>query len=216
MFPELPVHRPPLPPLPISRESMRELQQFVILMLLAEKERLTGYELEKKYKLPRITVLRILEILIANGYVETREEIVSGRAHKYYSITKEGKEYYTSLKEKWAFNLAVMSERAPPERFGFPMFHVLMKPHSDSLLEEFETKEDLLDYLHGIRFEARKHEKRLKERMEQLTFMRKELGQLIQKIEDMENYDIEKAKNFISEFRKAVRKRGENNGRKLP
>ena len=67
-----------------------------------------------------------------------------------------------------------------------------MRPQIDLLLEKFETKEDLLNYLRGIRFEAKKHEKRLREKIDQLTFMRNELGLLIQKIENTKGYDIEK------------------------
>ena len=67
----------------------------------------------------------------------------------------------------------------------------------------------MLDYLRGIRFEAKKHEKRLKERIEDLTFIKKELDSLIQKIEDTQDYDIEKAKKLITEFRLIVKRRGD-------
>lgn len=200
MFPRFPPPMHPPPPLPFSREAMKEMQHFVILMLLNEKQGITGYELETKYRLPRITAIRILEGLNREDYVSAKEEIVAGRARKYYYLTEKGLEYYNQLKEKWALNLAIMSERAPPEKFGYPLFPPPPMIHERQAVKELNTKEDALDYLHSLRFRVKKHEQVLQERIKNLQNSKQELDNLIKQIETMAETNIEEIKRRITEF----------------
>lgn len=71
----------------------------IILKLLAEKDRMYGYEITQKVKdlsegelvITEGALYPALHKLEAEGLVTTESEIVEGRARKYYTLTKEGK-----------------------------------------------------------------------------------------------------------------------------
>jgi PadR family transcriptional regulator, regulatory protein PadR len=71
----------------------------IILKLLAERERMYGYEITQKVKQITNEEMQITEgalypalhKLEAEGLVTTETEVVEGRARKYYSLTKDGK-----------------------------------------------------------------------------------------------------------------------------
>ena len=90
-FPPFPIPPRP-PPLALDRESFNELKHLIILVILSDKpDGLTGYSLQRKYKLSRTSVLRQLKSLEEQGYVETKVDLVSGRSQKLFTLTETGK-----------------------------------------------------------------------------------------------------------------------------
>jgi len=123
-FPPFPIPPRP-PPLALDRESFNELKHLIILVILSDKpDGLTGYSLQRKYKLSRTSVLRQLKSLEEQGYVETKVDLVSGRSQKLFTLTETGKKYLEELKKKWAYQLAFLSEIAPLEEYGHPLMSI--------------------------------------------------------------------------------------------
>ena len=89
------------PMMSMSKESFREMRRFFVLKILTDNlEGITGYQLQEKYHFPRTNVLRLLDQLEEEKYVETKEEIVDGRTNKLYLITEKGIKYNEEQWEK--------------------------------------------------------------------------------------------------------------------
>ena len=79
------------PLMSMSKESFIEMREYFVLKILTDNlEGITGYQLQEDYHFPRTNVLRLLDKLVDEKLVETKEEIVDGRANKLYIITDEG------------------------------------------------------------------------------------------------------------------------------
>lgn len=198
-------HRHPLfgPHTPMTRESFKEIKQFIVLTILSNKsEGITAYQLEKQYSFPRGNLLRALDELEEKKYVETKETVEKGRAQKLYTITDEGKGYLEELKEKWANHFAIMSEIAPPEHYGHPFLWA--GPHRCVLdvIEEFESKEDALDQFRGMRSHLKSFITRLEKRKEHLETKKSEIDEIIEKIEKMEDLDLDEIKEMVKKIHK--------------
>lgn len=92
----------------INNELFKGTLQTIILNLLAENERMYGYEMTQKVKLITQGELLLkegalypaLHKLEADGLLETSTEIVENRLRKYYSLSKNGeKEVINKLQE---------------------------------------------------------------------------------------------------------------------
>lgn len=74
--------------------------QTIILKLLADTEKMYGYEMTQKVKnitdgefvLTEGALYPSLHKLESDGYLETSTEVVDGRARKYYRLTDRGKQ----------------------------------------------------------------------------------------------------------------------------
>lgn len=188
---------------PMTRESFKEIKQFIVLMILSDKsEGITAYQLEKQYRFPRGNLLRILDELEEKKCVETKETVIKGRAQKFYTVTDEGTRYLEELKEKWAYHFAIMSEMAPPERYGHPFLWA--GPHGCILevIDEFESKEDALDHFRGMRSHLKSFITRLEKRKEHLETKKSELDGIIEKIEKMEELDLDEIKELVKKIHK--------------
>lgn len=92
----------------INNELFKGTLQTIILNLLAENERMYGYEITQKVKLITDGELVLkegalypaLHKLEAEGFLETSTEIVENRVRKYYALSQDGeKEVVSKLQE---------------------------------------------------------------------------------------------------------------------
>ncbi len=92
----------------INNELFKGTLQTIILNLLAENDRMYGYEITQKVKsltqgqlvLKEGALYPALHKLEAEGFLETSTEIVENRVRKYYALSKNGeKEVVNKLQE---------------------------------------------------------------------------------------------------------------------
>ncbi len=206
--PPHPFTHPPFgPPLPMTLESFKEIKHFIILMVISDlPEGITGYQLQEKYHFPRGTILKILNELETMEYLEYRETVINGRAHKFYTISNKGKEYFEMLKEKWANHFALMSDMAPPEHFNNPFFRE--KPLKRMLrnIDRCKSKEDALDYFRGVRSNLKFRLSKIEKKQKNLEYSKNKLDEVIGKLEEMKEFDSATIKKLIKEQRKERQK----------
>ncbi len=107
----------------LHRNTFKEMQTLILLTKIKnETKGISGYQLQEHFDLPRGTLLRMLSGLEQKKSLETREEVINGRANKFYTITKDGEEFLEELKMKWADRNAEIDELAPFENYGMRHF----------------------------------------------------------------------------------------------
>ncbi len=178
-------------PLPFGKELFQEIRDYLVLLIISEySDGITGYQLQEKYKFPRGTLIRTLQDLEVRKYLETKEEIIDGRANKFYMITELGNSFLEELKLKWAHVFGMMGEINPA--MGLKMM-ILEK------IKEFETKDDAIDFFRGIRSWMKSMLQRIETRIEKLKKSKIDLDKIIEEIEKMGDLDREKIKEMINE-----------------
>ena len=181
----------PNPPLPMGRESFQEIRDYMLLLIISEYPNgITGYQLQDIYKFPRGTLIRALQDLEEKDFLTTREEIVDGRANKFYVITDQGKKYSEELKMKWANIFGMMAEINPPHGMKI----MLMEK-----IEELETKDEAIDFFGGIRSWMEEMLQKIEERITKFKNSKTDLTKIIEEIEKMDNLNKEKIKEMITE-----------------
>lgn len=191
-------------PLPFTLEDFKDIKLYIVFILLEHNpEGITGYEIQEKYKFPRGSLIRLLEHLESNGHVITKESVEKGRNKKLYIITDKGRDFFDKLKQRWAHQFAMMSEFAPPERFGNPF----VQPYMTQILDKYEDKEDFLDYFRGMRSRLKGRLIHLKTRMEDIDKIKVELDDLIEKIEKMEKPNVDEIKQLIGRIQEKFQNR---------
>ena len=205
-FPPFPIPPRP-PPLALDRESFNELKHLIILVILSDKpDGLTGYSLQRKYKLSRTSVLRQLKSLEEQGYVETKVDLVSGRSQKLFTLTETGKKYLEELKKKWAYQLAFLSEIAPLEEYGHPLMSIGLQRRFLFGIPDFESKDDALDYFRGLRSHLKQLHMRFEKRKIIINNVRTALDKIISQIEKMEDFNLENIRKLLENARKNIMK----------
>lgn len=185
-------------PLPIGREAFREMRDFILLLLISEYPNgITGYQLQESYKFSRGTLIRTLQDLENKNYLNSREEIIDGRANKFYMITEAGKKFLEKLKMKWANLFGTMAELTPPEKYGTPLR--IPKEFIIAQIELLKSKEDALDLFRGIRSKMKTLLAKMAERRDFFEKKKVELDSMILKIEEMDEFSIEEIKEMIEE-----------------
>jgi PadR family transcriptional regulator, regulatory protein PadR len=84
----------------LSKDLLKGTLQTIILKMLADNEKMYGYEITQevrrisngKIELTEGALYPCLHYLEANGWLETEIVMYGKRARKYYSLTKKGKE----------------------------------------------------------------------------------------------------------------------------
>lgn len=88
------------------------LIEFLILAIL-DKEDSYGYEISQTIKLiadiKESTLYPILKKLEKSQYLETYSQEYQGRKRKYYSLTPNGREQLSTLKEEWKVYTATVN-----------------------------------------------------------------------------------------------------------
>jgi DNA-binding PadR family transcriptional regulator len=177
-------------PLPFGKELFQEIRDYLVLLIISDiPEGMTGYQLQEKYKFPRGTLIRTLQDLEARKYLETKEEIIDGRANKFYKITELGNSFLEELKLKWANVFGMMGEFNPPMGLKMMIFEKI---------KEFESKDDAIDFFRGIRSWMKDMLQRIETRIEKLKQSRIDLDKIIEEIEKQDDLDREKIKEMIN------------------
>ena len=172
------------PPLPIGRESFQEIRDFIILLIISEYPNgITGYQLQDKYNFPRGTLIRTLQELEEKNYLKSNEEIIEGRANKFYVITEHGRKFLDELKLRWANLFSIMSEISPSKGLRL----ILLEK-----IEEFETKDDAIDFFRGIRSWMKGMHHRIEKKIENFKKSRADLDKIIEEIDNMDTLNKDK------------------------
>jgi DNA-binding PadR family transcriptional regulator len=199
---------PPFPPpplgrsLPVNRKAFHEIRNFIILTIISEHSNkgITGYQLQERYGFPRGTLLRTLQSFENKNYVDIREEVIQGRANKFYVINSVGKEYLNTLRQKWANLFAMMTEKANPERCEHPFarewFRLMIIDH----IKVLDTKEEAEAFFIEIKGGIDEIIRRFSSRIQKLKHFRKEIDPLINLIEKMEPFNREMLKEAVYDF----------------
>ncbi len=175
----------------MGREFFQEIRDYMILLIISEYPNgITGYQLQEKYNFPRGTLIKTLQDLENKGYLGTKEEIIDGRANKFYMITDKGKKFLEELKLKWANIFGKMAEINPP---------VGLKTMIFEQVNEFESKDDAIDFFRGIRSWMKGMLQRIESRIEKIKRSKVNLDELIEEIGKMDRLDKEKIKELINE-----------------
>ncbi|MDX1797534.1 MAG: PadR family transcriptional regulator [Candidatus Lokiarchaeia archaeon] len=179
------------PPLPIGREAFQEIRDFIVLLLISDyPDGITGYQLQDKFNFPRGTLIRTLQELEDKGYLESKEEIVDGRANKFFMITELGRRFLGELKLKWANIFGMMSEIIPSK--GIIMV-ILEK------IKDFEDKDDAIDFFRGLRSWTNNMLKGIEKRIEYIKGTKVDLDRIIKEIETMDSLDKDKVIEMVEE-----------------
>jgi len=178
-------------PLPFGRELFQEIRDYLVLLIISEyPDGITGYQLQEKYKFPRGTLIRTLQDLEVRKYLETKEDIIDGRANKFYMITELGNSFLEELKLKWANVFGMMGEINPPMGLKMMIFEKI---------KEFESKDDAIDFFRGIRSWMKSMLQRIETRIEKLKRCNVDLDEIIEEIEKMESLNKDKIKELVNE-----------------
>jgi DNA-binding PadR family transcriptional regulator len=188
-------------PLPFTIDDFKDIKLYIVFILLEHNPKgITGYEIQEKYKFPRGSLMRLLDHLESNGHVKVEESVDKGRNKKLYIMTDKGRNYFNNLKQRWAHQFSVMSDFAPPERFNNPLIHPRSQKHIFQILENYEGKEDILDYFRGMRSRLKGRLMHLMSRVEDTEKIKLELDSLIMKIEEMDSPSVDEIKNLLNEI----------------
>ena len=186
------------PPLPVSRESFQEIRDFIMLLIISEYPNgITGYQLQDKYNLSRGTLIRTLQELEDKKYLKSKEEIVEGRANKFYIITELGRKFLEELKLKWANLFSMMSEITPSKGLRL----VLLEK-----IKEFESKDDAIDFFRGLRSWMKGMLQRIERKIENFKGSKADLDRIIGEIEKMDTLSKDKIIEMVED---SIKKREE-------
>jgi DNA-binding PadR family transcriptional regulator len=189
------------PRIPFTNEDFQNIKHFMILNILNESEDgITGYQLQKHYKLPRGTLIHVLDKLEESNYLKTREEIIEGRAQKFYQLTNSGTKYLEDLKENWASRFMILSEMAPPEKYGNPFHRKNLRSKMMLDIDDLSDKEEAIDYFRGMRSRITSYLKRVERKEKRLNNIKDILGELIEKIVHMDKFNQEQIKELLEKF----------------
>ena len=195
---------PPFPrgsfklPMPVGRESFQEIRDFIVLLIISEYPNgITGYQLQEKYNFPRGTLIRTLQELEDKKYLESKEEIVEGRANKFFIITELGRKFLEELKLKWANLFSMMSEISPSKGLRL----ILLEK-----IKEFDSKDDAIDFFRGLRSWMKGMLQQIEKRIENFKGSKADLDRLIEEIDKMESLDKDKIIEMVEE---SIKKREE-------
>jgi len=211
---------PPFPPpplgrsLPVNRKAFHEIRNFIILTIISEHSNkgITGYQLQERYGFPRGTLLRTLQLFENKNYVDIREEVIQGRANKFYVINSVGKDYLNTLRQKWANLFAMMTEKANPERCEHPFarewFRLMIIDH----IEVLNTKNQAEEFFTKIKGGIDEIIRRFSSRIHKLEQFKKEIDPMINIIEKMDRFDQDALKEAVYNlFSKLKEEMEENN-----
>ena len=184
------------PPLPIGREAFQEIRDYMLLIIISEyPEGITGYQLQDTYKFPRGTLIRTLQDLEEKKYLKTRDEIIEGRANKFYLMTETGMRYLDELKLKWASIFGMLAEFNPSLGLQSFLFEKIA---------EFESLDDAIDFFRGIRLWMKGMLQNFKKRMVEFENSMNYISKIIVEIENMDFLNKEKIKSEIEEILKKM------------
>ncbi|MBD3340047.1 MAG: hypothetical protein GF353_13110 [Candidatus Lokiarchaeota archaeon] len=173
---------------------------FLLSIIIDYPNGITIYQLHSKFNFSRGMLMNTFDSLEKEGHLTIRKDEVKGREQKYFIITKEGREYLNKLKSKWANHFAIMSEIAPPEHYGKEYLQKGFRRILIRGIEVCESKEDVLDYLKGMRSWVKSMIRRIERRKQHLDYKQKKLSEIIQKIYKIESCENKKIISVINMY----------------
>jgi DNA-binding PadR family transcriptional regulator len=124
-------------------------------------------------------------------YLGVKEEIIDGRANKFYMLTELGRTFLEELKLKWANLFNAMSEFNPSE--GLEMLLI-------NRIEGLNSKEDAIDFFRGIRSWNKNMLQHIEERIEKLKSSKVDLDNIISEIEEMDDFNKQQIKEAVAKL----------------
>lgn len=186
------------PLLPIGRESFQEIRDFIVLLIISEyPDGITGYQLQDKYNFPRGTLIRTLQELEDKKYIKSKEEIIDGRANKFFIITELGRTFIEELKLKWANLFSMMSEISPSK--GLKL--ILLEK-----VKDFKSNDDAIDFFRGLRSWMKGMVQQIESRIKNFRECKVDLDRLIEKVEKMNTLNTDKIIEMVGDL---IKKREE-------
>lgn len=186
--------------MPITIEAFNELKHFFVLTILAEyPSGITGYRLQQRFNFPRGSMLRVLDDLVEQGHASTQETVEDGRNQKLFTLSEAGKEHLERLKEKWAVQLAMLSEIAPPDKYANPFSRHRIEEGISRRIDRCKDKEQAIDVLRGYRSFVKEMLDRHERRVKKFGATLDTLNTIIDAIEAMPVFDKDKAMAIIDQ-----------------
>ncbi len=183
--------------MPFGPKMVKEMSQLVFLWSISEEpEGITGYDLLKKYKAKRTNVYRTLKFMDEQGYVDSKEMIVQGRAHRIFTITELGIARLAELKEKWTNRIAFLTDIVPIEKSTYPY---MQQRHLVDLIEkiDIEDQDEVLKFLNHLKNHRVNQKERTEKRLEHIKTKTKQIEDLIEKVSKDANYDPDEIELLI-------------------
>jgi len=191
------------PAMPFGPGMVKEMSQLVFLWTISEEtEGITGYDLQKNYKVKQTNVYRTLKGMEEKGYITSEEAIVKGRAQKLYKITEHGKEKLRELRENWTNQIAFLSDIIPPPRGSLIRIRHSKRPSLIEQLKKFKTKEEANKFLQDLEKHYERRKEQLQQRMINLNSTLKSITEITAKVEKLDDYSTEEIEKIIKEMTK--------------
>lgn len=191
------------PAMPFGPGMVKEMSQLVFLWTISEEtEGITGYDLQKNYKVKQTNVYRTLKGMEEKGLITSEEAIVKGRAQKLYKITEQGREKLRELRENWTNQIAFLSDIVPPPRGSLIRIRHSKRPSLIEQLKKFKTKEEAKKFLHDLEKHYERRKEQLQQRMINLNSTLKSITEITTKVEKMDGYSTEEIEKIIQEMTK--------------
>ncbi len=191
---------PPFRPhLPFGPKLVKEMSQLVFLWTISEApEGITGYELQKDYKVKQTTVYRTLKSMEDLELLSSEETIFKGRAQRLYKITDKGKEHLVDLREMWTARIAFLTDITPFGKHPPPIFRRRSRMHD--YLEMVETKEEMLEFLEDYKEYITRRKTQLMNRLEHFEKNLEKLEEVIKKVSEKETFDQEDKEQLVKDY----------------
>ncbi|MFX1378810.1 MAG: hypothetical protein ACFFA4_06915 [Promethearchaeota archaeon] len=186
------------PPLPIGRESFQEIRDFIVLLIISEYPNgITGYQLQEKYNFPRGTLIRTLQELGDKQYLYSKEEIVEGRANKFFIISELGRKFLEELKLKWANVFNMMSEISPSKGLRLVLIE---------RIKEFQDIDDAIDFFRGLRSWIKGMLQQIENKIGNFRESKADLDRIIKEIEKMDSLNKDRIMEMVKDSLKKSEK----------
>jgi DNA-binding PadR family transcriptional regulator len=187
------------PHLPFGPKLVKEMSHLVFLWTISETpEGITGYELQKNYKVKQTTVYRTLKDMEDLGLLASEETIVKGRAQRLYKITEKGREHLVDLREMWTARIAFLTDIAPFSKHPPPIFRRRSRIHE--YLEKVETKEEMLEFLAEYKEYLTHRKTQLLNRINHYDKNLEKLEEVIKIVSEKETFDQEDKEQLVKEY----------------
>ncbi len=184
----------------LGKDSFKEMQQFFVLKIITDHpEGITAYQLAQNYQINRSTVKNMLSEFEEKNkgkkkdkqYITSRTEVIDGRANKLYFLTEEGFDYLLKLKYIWFERFRMMEELTLRNLTSSEKNHYIKK------IENFNTKEERLEFLKGMQSRHENNMKIYERTFQTFVKMNDEISYIIKKIENEDYLDKKELEKFF-------------------
>jgi len=194
-------HHPFRPPMPFGPGMVKEMSQLVFLWNIAEKpDGVTGYELQKYYRVKQTSVYRLLKEMEQEGFISAHETISKGRAQKLYKITAKGKARLQELRGIWSSRIVFLSDVVPFERGAFPTRQEHFEHEFQLLIDECQEKEEIIAVVQRYIKHLSHRQRRLQKELLMIKEDIKLFEEFQEKVQQLKSFDREKIKQYLHDL----------------